>query len=242
MSIKRAMGSHQSAAMKSDVWLTPPEIIRSLGEFDLDPCSPINRPWDTAKVHYNINDDGLSKDWFGDVWLNPPYGRLIARWMERMSVHCQGVALVFARTETAFFHRFIFPFADSILFFDGRLSFHNSAGIRAQANAGAPSILVGYGERNVQRIADSKLKGKHVLINSAPVIIVGISPTWKSVVRIALTRIGDAAPLADIYDMVECLAPDKCEKNRFHKDKVRQVLQECFIRISKGVYTVPENN
>jgi hypothetical protein len=37
-----------------DEWLTPPEIIKSLGEFDLDPCSPINRPWDTAKNHYTI--------------------------------------------------------------------------------------------------------------------------------------------------------------------------------------------
>jgi hypothetical protein len=37
----------------NDTWLTPPTIIQSLGEFDLDPCSPINRPWNTAKNHYN---------------------------------------------------------------------------------------------------------------------------------------------------------------------------------------------
>lgn len=30
-------------------WLTPPEIIQKLGEFDLDPCVPDNRPWDTAR-------------------------------------------------------------------------------------------------------------------------------------------------------------------------------------------------
>lgn len=71
---KSGMGSHESARMGTDEWLTPPYIIESLGEFDLDPCSPVNRPWDTAKHHYNINDDGLSKDWFGRVWLNPPYG------------------------------------------------------------------------------------------------------------------------------------------------------------------------
>lgn len=33
------MGSHQSAVNKSDVWLTPPHILRALGEFDLDPCA-----------------------------------------------------------------------------------------------------------------------------------------------------------------------------------------------------------
>ena len=40
----------------NDTWLTPPSIITSLGEFDLDPCSPINRPWPTAKEHYTIED------------------------------------------------------------------------------------------------------------------------------------------------------------------------------------------
>jgi hypothetical protein len=45
----------------NDEWLTPPEIIKSLGVFDLDPCSSIIRPWNTAIKHYNINDDGLNK-------------------------------------------------------------------------------------------------------------------------------------------------------------------------------------
>ena len=55
-----AIGSHQSANMKTDEWLTPPEIIKALGPFDLDPCSPINRPWDTARKHYTIENNGLS--------------------------------------------------------------------------------------------------------------------------------------------------------------------------------------
>ncbi|MFB5758983.1 DNA N-6-adenine-methyltransferase [Paenibacillus medicaginis] len=70
----RGMGGHQSARMMKDEWLTPPEIIKGLGEFDLDPCVPINRPWDTAKNHYTIEDNGLKKKWFGKVWMNPPYG------------------------------------------------------------------------------------------------------------------------------------------------------------------------
>lgn len=35
-----SLSSHQSARMKNDEWLTPPEIVRALGPFDLDPCSP----------------------------------------------------------------------------------------------------------------------------------------------------------------------------------------------------------
>jgi len=42
------IGSHQSAAMMKDEWLTPPDIIKALGPFDLDPCAPIVRPWPTA--------------------------------------------------------------------------------------------------------------------------------------------------------------------------------------------------
>lgn len=55
-----------------DEWLTPPEIITALGPFDLDPCSPVNRPWATANNHYTILDDGYNKKWFGRVWCNPP--------------------------------------------------------------------------------------------------------------------------------------------------------------------------
>ena len=47
---KTGIGSHQSATMQNDEWLTPPEILKPLGSFDLDPCAPINRPWDMAMV------------------------------------------------------------------------------------------------------------------------------------------------------------------------------------------------
>lgn len=84
-------------------WLTPPEIVRALGEFDLDPCSPVNRPWDLARRNYTIDDDGLAQEWTGRVWCNPPYGDETALWLERMRIHGNGVALTFARTETAWF-------------------------------------------------------------------------------------------------------------------------------------------
>lgn len=64
-----------------DEWLTPPSILKALGDFDLDPCSPINRPWDTAKKHYTIEDNGLNKKWEGRVWCNPPYGDEAEDWI-----------------------------------------------------------------------------------------------------------------------------------------------------------------
>lgn len=100
-------GNHKPVFLK-DEWLTPPEILKLLGapqSFDLDPCAPINRPWDVAKHHYTIVEDGLLKPWFGRVFLNPPYGGppIFGPWMRRMVVHGHGTALIFARTETELF-------------------------------------------------------------------------------------------------------------------------------------------
>lgn len=75
----------------NDEWLTPLNIINALGEFNLDPCSPIKRPWDTAKNHYSLNDgDGLLLPWHGRIWLNPPYGRDTFKWLEKLSNHQGG--------------------------------------------------------------------------------------------------------------------------------------------------------
>ena len=77
---------------QKDEWLTPPFIFDHFEPFDLDPCSPINRPWNTAKNHYTKEDDGLNKKWYGNVWLNPPYGRETGKWLKKLSGHGTGVA------------------------------------------------------------------------------------------------------------------------------------------------------
>lgn len=135
--------------MLNDEWLTPPEIVRALGPFDLDPCAPIVRPWPTAAKHYTVDDDGLSLPWFGRVWLNPPYGPHTGTWLERLREHGDGIALIFARTETEAWFRHIWGIADGILFLRGRLNFHFVSGKRAERNSGAPSALIAYGEENV---------------------------------------------------------------------------------------------
>lgn len=143
-----SLSSHQSARMQSDEWLTPPEILRALGEFDLDPCAPTTRPWDTARAHYTINDDGLSKDWDGRVWLNPPFGREAAAWLRKLARHGNGIALIPARTETRMFYESVWGVADAICFIRGRPHFHYVDGRRAVANSGAPIALVAYGQIN----------------------------------------------------------------------------------------------
>ena len=159
-----AIGSHQSAKMDKDEWLTPPEILNALGDFDLDPCAPRVRPWDMAAKHYTIDDLGLTRPWFGRVWCNPPYGSQTGIWLQKLADHGNGIALIFARTETEMFFSQVWKRADALLFIEGRLYFHHVDGSRAAANAGAPSVLVAYGMMNVDALANSGIKGKVIFL------------------------------------------------------------------------------
>jgi hypothetical protein len=143
--------------MKSDVWLTPREILAPLGKFDFDPCSIHDHPWPVA-VHYNTKDsDGLKATWFGRVWLNPPFGREVGKWLLKLADHGNGIALVAARTETKMFFEHVWPRADAICFLRGRPHFHTRDGTRAPFNSGAPIALIAYGENNARVLINSGL-------------------------------------------------------------------------------------
>ncbi len=134
-------------------------MIDDLGPFDLDPCAAINQPWSTAKTHFTIEDNGLLKGWFGLVWMNPPYGPETGKWLQRLSDHGNGIALIFARTETRDFFQYVWNKANALLFIRSRIYFHNVNGTQASANAGAPSVLIGYGNEAVARLEDTKIGG-----------------------------------------------------------------------------------
>lgn len=151
------LSAHQSPRMKNDEWLTPPEILAPLGAFDLDPCAPVSRPWDTAARHYTVEDDGLTLPWHGRVWCNPPFGREAVKWLRRMAQHGNGIALIPARTETAMFYETVWPVADAVLFLKGRPHFHYVDGRRAEFNSGAPICLVAYGDHNAEVLRQSDL-------------------------------------------------------------------------------------
>lgn len=152
----------------NDEWLTPPYIIEALGPFDLDPCAPIVRPWDTAAKHYTVLDNGLMQRWEGRVWLNPPYGDETFRWMDRLSTHeGGGIALIFARTETAGFHRSIWNSAHSLFFFQRRIYFRRVDGSEADS-ANAPSCLVSYTKHDSSVISRAGLDGKQVFLQHEP--------------------------------------------------------------------------
>ena len=146
-------------------WLTPPPLIEALGEFDLDPCAPVNRPWDMAKHHYTINDNGLEKEWFGRVWLNPPYGTFTHYWIEKAAKHANCIALLFNRSDTKLFHEYVFPNAYAIMHLKGRIKFHHLNGTQADSS-GAPSVLIAFDKANSNALEKSGLNGHMVYLKS----------------------------------------------------------------------------
>jgi hypothetical protein len=159
------MGSHQRAIGATDEWLTPPSLVKALGTFDLDPCSPVDRPWPTAERHLTIDDDGLQCDWSGRIWLNPPYGQETGKWLAKLARHGDGIALIFARTETEMFFKWGWERAHAMLFLRGRISFHKIDGT-IRGNAGAPSVLIAYGSENAERLRASGIVGQFVQLRS----------------------------------------------------------------------------
>ena len=159
------MDNFNSNTENKEEWLTPPNIIKALGSFDLDPCAPheSKRPWNTAGKHYALPADGLKMEWEGRVWCNPPYGRKTFDWLNKLAKHGNGIALIFARTETIGFHREIWNKADGIFFFKGRLKFYHVTGEQG-GTANAPSCLVAYGRKNAETLKKlpNLIKGKFI--------------------------------------------------------------------------------
>lgn len=149
----------QSHKGKTTTWLTPLPLIESLGKFDLDPCGYPNH-WTAKKLIFpgaKVScDDGLKAKWRGRVWLNPPYGRGMDMWLGKLQEHGNGIALIFARTDTALFHRID---ADMVFFLKGRIAFLDKRK-RADTNAGHGSMLIAYGKQNAKAILKSGLAGR----------------------------------------------------------------------------------
>ena len=105
-------------------WSTPQGVYDDLNErfhFTLDPCA---LPENAKCVRFfTPDDDGLSQDWAGEiVFMNPPYGRTIGKWMEKAyNSDALVVCLVPSRTDTAWWHDFAMK--GDITFLRGRLKF-----------------------------------------------------------------------------------------------------------------------
>jgi hypothetical protein len=250
----KGIGGHHSAKGATDEWLTPPDLLSTIGgadSFDLDPCAPIVRPWPTAREHYTVNDNGLMLPFHGRVFCNPPYTEPYLSWfLERMQMHNNGLGLVFARTETEWFFRYVWRGATALTFIEGRIHFHygvdtydkktgellGRVGDRAKHNAGGPSVLVAYGAEEAERLGDlpRELGQFQPLLVPRSYAVAAIGTTWSDLVA-SLMRGRGPVPLAELYRAVA--AYSKAQGRPHYREQVRKVLQQGpFQRVSAGVW------
>jgi site-specific DNA-methyltransferase (adenine-specific) len=131
---------------KSEEWRTPDDLFDRLHaefRFTLDVCATAENA--RCARFFTKAEDGLAQDWSGNtVFMNPPYGQTIARWIEKASGIERGVVvcLLPARTDTTWFHDFIYRRAE-IRFLRGRLRFS-----RSRNSAPFPSMIVIFRDPN----------------------------------------------------------------------------------------------
>lgn len=117
---------------KTDMWSTPEKFFNELNNefnFTLDPCATKENA--KCEKYYTEKENGLIQDWSGEtVFCNPPYGRNIYKWVKKSYEESKKentivVMLIPARTDTKYFHDFIYHNAE-IRFIKGRLKFGDS--------------------------------------------------------------------------------------------------------------------
>jgi hypothetical protein len=146
-------------------WQTPPEIITSLGKFDLDPCASSRQAFRTARKMWTKKQDGLSKVWHGRVWLNPPFDpHLLPKFLEMMVEHNNGIALLPVSVTTKWWKTFVWPRAHSILFLHEKLHFFRGATQDTTPRSGLDrsECLVAYGAKNTTALKRSGIVGQFV--------------------------------------------------------------------------------
>ena len=136
------MNTNGMFSSKTDLWATPQDLFDKLNEefhFTLDVCAlPENAK---CERYYTPEIDGLSQKWDGVCWCNPPYGRAIGKWIEKASkAREEGATVVMllpARTDTRWFHDYVYKDYAEIRFIKGRLKFGG-----AKNAAPFPSMIV----------------------------------------------------------------------------------------------------
>jgi site-specific DNA-methyltransferase (adenine-specific) len=125
----------------SDEWATPQEVFDSLDaefHFDLDPCATDENH--KCERYFTLENSGLEQNWGGcRVFCNPPYSE-ISKWVEKAYRETRQdgtlvVLLIPSRTDTRYFHDFIYHRAE-IRFVKGRINFGG------QYTAPFPSMVV----------------------------------------------------------------------------------------------------
>jgi len=147
-------------------WETPKEffdILNGILKFDVDVCATAANT--KCERYFTKEIDGLTQDWIGRIWCNPPYGRDIGKWISRARDSywvndATVVMLLPSRTDTKWIHKYVFGSAH-VVFLEGRLKFTGS-----KCSAPFPSMLAIW-DNNKKRVAElAKNIGGYAVINN----------------------------------------------------------------------------
>jgi len=151
--------THESQNAETVEWYTPSWLVDAIGiHYDIDVCSPgPSKTSIPADRHYTVADDGLASPWTGTVWCNPPYGRETGIWMNKLADHGDGIALVFARTDTAWFQAAASR-ATAVSFLAGRVKFIDGrTGKPSPGTPGSGSALLAFGQKAAAALTTADL-------------------------------------------------------------------------------------
>ena len=131
---------------KCDEYHTPRYIFDALGlRFDLDVAAPFGGPRHVPTSRwFDSEADGLSREWDGLVWMNPPYGNQAnkVRWLEKFVDHGNGIALLPDRTSAPWFQRFAIH--GLVCFVSPKIKFEKDDGsIAGQPGTGSVLLAIG---------------------------------------------------------------------------------------------------
>lgn len=147
------MTIHERPVGATVEWYTPASLFEALGvRFDLDPACAADAPV-PADFTYNKTHDGLAHEWFGHVWLNPPYGPAGVAFTDKMIVHADGLLLLPSRTETAVYQRTLAA-ADAVCLLRDRLWFVRDDGVTGRSSFASTLFAFGGWSVDVLRRAD----------------------------------------------------------------------------------------
>jgi hypothetical protein len=135
--------------LTSDDYYTPPWIFEKLAiTFDLDVASPTGGcHWIPATHHYDQQTNGLTSDWYGNVFMNPPFSK-ITPWVTKFIEHHNGIALL-PMSKSHWFDC-LWLDADGCLVLERSLKFINPTGKDGGIFIG--SMLFAYGQHNVKAL------------------------------------------------------------------------------------------
>lgn len=145
------------AAGETDEWFTPLYIFDALGEwFDIDVAAPIDGPRHVPAFSW-LSSGALEADWYGFVWMNPPFGHQSTKraWLKKFFQHGHGIALVPDRTSAPWFQEYG-PLADAICWVSPKIKFERPDGSIGES-PGTGTALLAAGDRAAKALVHSRL-------------------------------------------------------------------------------------